>query len=83
MGLAKSTGRAQVQLPPFAKGGKLASAGGFFAEPLYRQALTIFEKAPEPTHPKVTTCRANYAQLLWQMKRTAEAVALETRANRM
>ena len=53
------------------------------AEPLYRRALPIFEQALGPTHPKVATCRANYAQLLRQMKRTAEAVALEARANRV
>jgi len=41
------------------------------AEPLYRRALSIFEQALGPKHPKVATCRANYVQLLQQMKRTA------------
>jgi hypothetical protein len=34
------------------------------AEPLYQRALTVFEHALGPTHPKVVTCRQNYAQFL-------------------
>ena len=41
------------------------SAGKYAeAEPLYQRALAIFEAALGPTHPKVITCRQNYAQLL-------------------
>jgi tetratricopeptide (TPR) repeat protein len=47
------------------------------AEPLYRRALAIFEAALGPTHPKVRTCRQNYAQLLRDMSRQAEAEARE------
>jgi tetratricopeptide (TPR) repeat protein len=42
------------------------------AEALYRRALSIFRKALGPKHPKVTTCRLNYASLLRVMNRPAD-----------
>jgi hypothetical protein len=39
------------------------------AKPLYMRALTIFEQALGETHPKVITCRENYARLLREMNR--------------
>ena len=44
----------------------LYKAAGAYAEaePLYQRALAIFETALGPSHPKVITCRQNYAQLL-------------------
>jgi hypothetical protein len=52
------------------------------AQPLYERALGIFEAVLGPTHPKVLTCRQNYAQLLRQMQRQAEAAALESPSTR-
>jgi tetratricopeptide (TPR) repeat protein len=50
------------------------------AKPLYQRALAIFEAAVGPTHPKVITCRRNYAQLLRETRRQAEAAAADARA---
>ena len=52
------------------------------AAPLYRRALAIFEACLAPTHPKILTCRQNYAQLLRQLRRctTATALPIRTRA---
>ena len=50
------------------------------AEPLYRRALAIREKALGPEHPDVATCLENYAILLKKMGRGAEAEPLEARA---
>jgi Tetratricopeptide repeat len=47
------------------------------AEPLYQRALAIFETRLDPMHPKVVTCLRNYAQLLRETQRRAEALALE------
>src|SRR5262249_50292546 len=47
------------------------------AEPLYQRALAMFEPCLGPTHPKVVTCRQNYAQLLPETQPQDEAVALE------
>jgi hypothetical protein len=33
------------------------------AAELYARALAIFERVLDPNHPKVTTCRENYARL--------------------
>ena len=52
------------------------------AEPLYQRALTIFAQALGPTHPKVVTCRQNYAQLLRAMRRWDAARALAARTRR-
>ena len=41
------------------------------AASLYQRALTIFEACLAPTHPKVLTCRQNYAQLLRETPRRA------------
>lgn len=40
------------------------------AELLYQRALAIFEKVLEPHHPKIVTCRTNYASLLREMQRS-------------
>jgi hypothetical protein len=50
------------------------------AEPLYQRALAIWEKVLGPEHPHVATCSENYAALLLEMGRTAEAASLESRA---
>ena len=50
------------------------------AEPLYQRALAIWEKALGPEHPSVATCLENYAALLKEMGRGAEAEPLEARA---
>ena len=50
------------------------------AEPLYRRALAIQEKALGPEHPQVATVLENYADLLRKMKRDAEADKMEARA---
>jgi len=52
------------------------------AEPLYQRALTIFEAALGPAHPKVLTCRQNYTQLLRERQRQAKAAAFEHHAKR-
>ena len=48
------------------------------AEALYQRALPLFEQALGPTHPHVETCLRNYARLLRDTQRRAEARALET-----
>ena len=50
------------------------------AEPLYRRALAIREKALGPEHPNVAAVLENYADLLRKMKRDAEAEKMEARA---
>ena len=47
------------------------------AEPLYRRALAIKEKALGPEHPSVATVLANYAALLRKTNRDNEAAKLE------
>jgi tetratricopeptide (TPR) repeat protein len=61
---------------------KLYYAQGQYAqaEPLYRRALAIKEKALGPEHPNVATTLANYADLLRKLDRTAEAETMEARA---
>jgi tetratricopeptide (TPR) repeat protein len=61
---------------------KLYYAQGQYAqaEPLYRRALAIREKALGPEHPSVATTLANYAALLRKLDRTAEAETKEARA---
>ena len=34
------------------------------AEPLFRRALAIFESCLDPDHPKVVTCRENFADMV-------------------
>jgi tetratricopeptide (TPR) repeat protein len=53
------------------------------AEPLYRRALALFEVALPPTHPNIATCLFNYAELLHDIGRHADARAFETRARRL
>jgi hypothetical protein len=42
------------------------------AEALYQRALAIFEQTFGPEHPKVITCRNNYAGLMRKMTRKIE-----------
>ena len=53
------------------------------AEPLYKRALTIYEKALGPDHPSVGTSLNNPAQLYRATGRDREAEALEQRAARI
>ena len=50
------------------------------AEPLYRRALAIAEKALGSEHPNVATTLENYAELLRKTNRDGEAANLEARA---
>ncbi len=50
------------------------------AEPLYKRALAIFEKALGPEHPSVATSLENYAVLLRETGRGAEAAKMKARA---
>ena len=50
------------------------------AEPLYKRALAIWEKALGPEHPDVAKSLANYAALLRETDRDVEAEMLEARA---
>ena len=50
------------------------------AEPLYKRALAIREKALGPEHPKVAKALLNYAVLLRATGRSDEAAKLEARA---
>ncbi len=50
------------------------------AEPLYRRALAIREKALGPEHPLVATFLEMYAGLLHKLNRDAEADKMEARA---
>jgi tetratricopeptide (TPR) repeat protein len=50
------------------------------AEPLYKRALAILEKALGPEHPDVATVLGNYAALLEKTNRQAEAEKLRQRA---
>ena len=50
------------------------------AEPLYQQALVIYEKALGPDHPSLATTLENYASLLHKTERDTEATILENRA---
>ena len=50
------------------------------AEPLYRRSLAILEKSRGPTHPDLVICLENYAALLRETHRPAEAAKLEQRA---
>ena len=47
------------------------------AEPLYRRALAIYEKALGLQHPDTQQVRQNYASLLRAIGRDAEAKQLE------
>ena len=50
------------------------------AEPLYKRALAIVEKALGPEHPDVATSLENYAALLRKTERTTEAIKMKARA---
>ncbi len=50
------------------------------AEPLYERALATVEKALGPEHPHVATSLENYAALLRETGRDAEATKMEARA---
>ncbi len=47
------------------------------AEPLFKRALAIFEKALGPEHPNVATGLENYAALLRKTGRADEATEME------
>ena len=49
------------------------------AEPLFRRAAAIYEKALGPEHPDTITCIRNYAELLRKLDRHAEAEKLLAR----
>ncbi|MCH7977655.1 MAG: tetratricopeptide repeat protein [Acidobacteria bacterium] len=50
------------------------------AEPLFKQSLTITEKALGPENPNVTSVLENYADLLRKTGRDDEAAEMEARA---
>ncbi len=50
------------------------------AEPLYKRALAIWEKALGPDHPHVAQSLENYAVLLRKTGRGDEAAKMEARA---
>ena len=50
------------------------------AEPLYKRALAIREKALGPEHPDVAQSLESYAALLRNTQRTTEATMMELRA---
>ena len=50
------------------------------AEPRYKRALAILEKALGPEHPNVATTLENHASLLRETGRVSEAAELEARA---
>ena len=50
------------------------------AEPLYKLALAIWEKALGPEHPHVATSLENYAALLRKTGRGNEAIRMKARA---
>ena len=50
------------------------------AEPLYRRTLTIIEKTLGSGHPNVAMSLENYAALLRETGRSAEANEMEARA---
>ena len=50
------------------------------AEPLYKRAIAIDEKALGPEHPNVAMSLENYAALLRKTNRDAEAAKMEARA---
>ncbi len=53
------------------------------AEPLYKRALAIVEKALGPDHPSVAASLENLAALYRATKRDEEAETLEQRAARI
>ena len=73
----------------FPEAARLLNRAGFYlsecarypeAEPLYRRALAIREKALGPEHPNVATALENYAFLLRVIGRPDDAAPMETRA---
>ncbi len=50
------------------------------AEPLHQRSLAIYEKALGPEHPDVAQSMENYADLLRETGRGAEAAKMEARA---
>jgi hypothetical protein len=41
------------------------------AEAMYRRAIAIFEQLLDASHPKVISCRKNFASLMRKMERRA------------
>ena len=60
--------------------GGLRNFGYAEAEQLQKRALAIWEKALGPEHPNVFRVLKNYAALLRETGRTAEAAKMEARA---
>ena len=50
------------------------------AEPLYKRSLAIWERTLGPEHPNVAQSLENYAALLRETNREAEAARMEARA---
>src|SRR4051794_37069204 len=50
------------------------------AEPLYERAIAILEKSLPADHPTLATVRENYAVLLDELGRAAEAAGLRAKA---
>ncbi len=53
------------------------------AEPLYKRALAISEETLGPEHPTVAQMLENYAALVRETGREAEAAKMEARAKKM
>ncbi len=53
------------------------------AEPLYKRALAIWDKALGPNHPTVSACLENLAELYRVTNRDDEAETLEQRVVRI
>jgi len=59
----------------------LRAAGNYAeAEPLFKRALSITERALGPDHPDVANVLENYADLLRDTERAQEAASMEARA---
>ena len=48
------------------------------AEQMYKRALDIFVRTLDPSHPHISTCAENYAELLRDRGRDTEADSLKT-----
>ena len=61
---------------------KLYQAQGAYAaaEPLFKRTLAIYEKALRPEHPSLAGALENYATLMRETGRNAEAEELRVRA---
>jgi hypothetical protein len=53
------------------------------AEQMYKRALDTFTRSLDPSHPHISTCVENYAELLRDRGREAEAEALEAQYRKL